>query len=430
MEKYATVVKKLNDLNAEPSERESYTQLWLPPQKLAENDRAGRTTAQTADASYGPHAASEPGSRGDSNRDRRSQSAAFLGAKAIGTLQQRSHHEGPYEKPQDAPPFITEPFVTAPFVTAPFVTEPSVYEDSLITQEIQRLELKAIEINNRSQQQADDIVALKQAAQQATVAFGRQGIHNHPQLEVVSRFFDRYATSHVPMIERDERGHFVLSDYTINLRRAEEEAIENAAVLRSGRASSSAMSVQPFAQPIGRKPAGEKTDGRKKSAIARSRKGFNLISLPAKLSRALNNIVSLLKSRRVAGRMLAFRNGSAAMQQGFPNRSKSPGYSASTNSHSPDGVPLATEQYMGNHPGRREFSLVDGAIWFSASAIVRIALEAVVDWVPVLQPLLWMAPLVLFGSALYLLFGAKSSNHSLMYRLALSGLGLFLGNPF
>lgn len=362
MEKYAAVVKKLNELNHDSTvgtgDRESYTQLWLPSRKESEDFYEGNADRDGSDRNVEP------------------QEADFLGAKAIGTLQQRSHRESPANQP--------------------FVTEPSTYEDNLIAQEIHRLELKAIEINNRSKQQAADILDLKRAAQQAAVAFGRQGIHNHPQLEVISRFFDRYAASHVPMIERDERGHFTLSDYTINLRRAEEEAIENAAVLRGHRSSEVGPSVRPFSQPL-----------EKKAAVRNShqRAGAGRTDLQAKLGSAVKDMGAFWNGRIHA--MKRRRFGANETNGSF-----------------------ATEQYADTYPRQEAFSLVDGAIWFSAAAIARIALESIVTFVPLLQAALWLLPLGVFGLAAYLFFVAKSNNHHLIYRLVVASVGLLLGNPF
>lgn len=374
MEKYAAVVKKLNELNhdsnTEAVEQASYTQLWLPSRKESEDFREANV-GHESDASN-----PEP------------QEAEFLGAKAIGNLQQRSHresHHGPAGKP-------------------PFVTEPSTYEDDLIAQEIHRLELKAIEINNRSKQQAADILDLKRAAQQATIAFGRQGIHDHPQLAVISHFFDRYAASHVPLIERDERGHFTLSDYTINLRRAEEEAIENAAILRGNRSFEAVPPVRPFSQPLEDFSA-PPSDNSATVRAGRQRVRTNRSALQEKVSSAIRDIGAFWHQRLHAVK-----------------RRKSKVNDAS--------APFATERYVEAYPRQEAFSLVDGAIWFSAAAIARITLESVVAFVPLLQPALWLLPLGVFGLALYLFFVTKSNNTSLMYRLVIAALGLFLGNPF
>lgn len=378
MEKYAAVVKKLNELNHDsnggPTEQEAYTQLWLPSRRESEDFREANV-----------------GHEGDmSNLE--PQEAEFMGAKAIGNLQQRSHRETHRETHGHQP----------------CITEPSTYEDDLIAQEIHRLELKAIEINNRSKQQATDILDLKRAAQQAAIAFGRQGIHDHPQLEIVSRFFDRYAASHVPVIERDERGHFTLNDYAINLRRAEEEAIENAAILRGNRSfeatPSTYPSVRPFSQPL-EKPLG------KRNAIRESRQrvGARRADLQARVNSAIRSLGAFWN-----GRLHAMKRHSAKHKLGV------------NGSHSP----LATEQSIEDYPRQEAFSLVDGAIWFSAAAIARIALESAVTFFPLLQPALWLFPLGVAGLAAYLFFITKSNNHNLMYRLAIAALGLFLGNPF
>lgn len=373
-----------------------------------------------------------------SHPDRSSLSAgAIAPAEAIGALQQRSHSEAASQRNDSA-----------------FVTDLSDYKRGLIEQEIQRLQQKADEINQRSSQQAAAILDLKRAAQQAAVGFGRQKIR-HPQIEVIDRFLDGYATSHVPIIERDRHGYFRLSDRPINLRRAEEEAVENAAILRGDRLSERKSFVQPFSQPLEGPLHG--TSERTAAVTARNvtarsaasnrvsihtgfrkrirTKRLDLAKLQTKLVKILNEISRLLKGRiqAASGRMSSGTKNERGLGQDtvLSARFGQQPLPIDANRYS-DGSAFATEQDAGGYPGQSEpgFSWVDGTIWFSAAAIARIALEAIVGLVPVLQPVLGLAPLVLFGSALYLLFVAKSSNTNLMYCIALSGLGLFLGNPF
>lgn len=383
MEKYAVVKEKLKKLSAEQTRGDSYDP-FLPAQKEARNAYSKQPQNRSPEGeqlafdveSANPYPAPE---------------TAFSVARAIDNLQHRSHQgEQVSEVANPARP------------DQPFVTEPANYEDDLIVQEIQRLERRAININNRSQQQAEDILALKRAAQQAAIAFARQGIHDHPQLDVINRFFDRYSASHVPIIERDDCGHFTLGDYSINLRRAEEEAIENAAVLRGDRHPEALPSVPPFSQPISGRRL-HKQSIQPASGIARAQRQTKSGSL-TRLQTQMGNAVSGLE---------ALWTSLCSMQASASSR--------------PISQRLATEQSIANYSRNREFSFVDGAIWFSAAAIVaRLVLKTLVSVFPIFQPILLLAPLGLFCAATYLLFVAKSANSTLMYRLVLVALGLFL----
>lgn len=398
MEKYAVVKEKLKKLSAEQTKGDSYDP-FLPAQKAYKNGQSKQPQNTPPYRSAAPHGEQLAINVDPASQYAQSQESGFPVAKAIGTLQHRSHNEG--QSAEVAGGYAPEGVMN----DQPFVTQSTAYEDDLIAQEIHRLEMRALDINNRSQQQADDILDLKRAAQQAAIAFGRQGIHDHPQLDVINRFFDRYAASHVPIIERDDCGHFTLSDYTINLRRAEEEAIENAAVLRGNRHAEMLPAMQPFAQPL-------KGNVAEKKAIApgQTRPTKNKGSR-VNLRAPLSNAIGLFRT---------------AWKTSLQKASRRPVPAGA--SRKPTSQSLAAEQYVENYSGGQPFSVVDGAIWFSGAAIIaRLALKTAVSIFPVFQPLLWLAPLGFFCAAVYLLFVAKSSNNTLMYRLALIALGLFLG---
>ena len=418
MEKYAVVKEKLKKLNAEQGKGDSYDP-FSSAQRTPHNNRpyalrqpySEQKDSEDSSRAQNPlpySQAFQDGEQLDINIDAAthyaSQPAASPVEKAIGTLQHRSHSEG--HRPDISRPEAFEGVIQDRASTA----ASNDCEDDPIAQEIHRLELRAIDINNRSQQQADDILDLKRAAQQAAIAFGRQGIHDHPQLEIINRFFERYAASHVPIIERDGHGHFTLSDYTINLRRAEEEAIENAAVLRSSRRveSPTQLSVQPFTQPI---ISGQTSTKKILSAgRAHTKKNNRRVNLVAQLNRAISVMGALLsKSWKLHLRTVRAKTASSR--------------AISTDMHNT----LATEQYIEGYQRNHEFSLFDGVIWFSSAAIAaRLALKTLVSLFPIFQPVLWLAPLSLFCAAIYLLFVAKSNNTTLMYRLVLVALGLFI----
>ncbi|MEM9947099.1 MAG: hypothetical protein AAF810_13655 [Cyanobacteria bacterium P01_D01_bin.36] len=278
--------------------------------------------------------------------------------------------------------------------------------DELISQEIYRMEVHAQNINERSQQQAADILALKRSAQQATLAIRRQGIHSHPQLDIIAKFLEQYPSAAVPHLARDSQGHFALSHNTVNLHHAEQEALNTAETLRNRQtvserayqstgqstkrnASETAQSTlvpasyenpferSPFAHPVAAGPSvdeyleEETTPSRHHSR--HSRKGQRWA----------------LDPRRLFGRM---RGGA------------------------------------GRLGGGSGFSWIDGAIWFSGAAIARIMIESIVLSYPILRmPLL----LILFSAislAIYRVVVSKSTNLTSAYRLGITLLGLFLGS--
>ena len=408
MEKYAVVREKLKKLIAEQTNGDSYDP--FPQAQKAHKNGQSRQPQNVAPYSHADSHGEQlainvdPTDHYSQQQDYlQQQGSEFPVAKAIGNLQYRSHSEG-----QDAE--VSDEYAADSMLDdQPFVTKPTAYEDDLIAQEIHRLEMRALDINNRSQQQADDILDLKRAAQQAAIAFGRQGIHDHPQLAVINRFFDRYAASHVPIIERDDCGHFTLIDHTINLRRAEEEAIENAAVLRGHRHAELMPARQPFAQPLKEKAVSKKAIAAGQTRPVKNspvkNKGSR-VNLRSPLSRILRVFRTLWKTSL---ENVSLRSTQAEALSKPPSQS------------------LAAEHYIENYSEGQPFSIVDGAIWFSGAAIVaRLALKTIVSLFPVFQPLLWLAPLGFFCAAVYLLFVAKSSNSTLIYRLALIALGLFL----
>ncbi|MGB3574376.1 MAG: hypothetical protein WBA01_20250, partial [Phormidesmis sp.] len=76
------------------------------------------------------------------------------------------------------------------------------------------------------------------------------------------------------------------------------------------------------------------------------------------------------------------------------------------------------------------FSWMDGAIWFSAAAIVRIVLEAIVlSYPPIRIPLM----LILFSAISFSIYRgliSRSSDPTSVYRLGVVLLGLFIGGSF
>lgn len=272
-------------------------------------------------------------------------------------------------------------------------TNPSVAQiDSLIAQEIHDLEVRAHQINLRSQQQTAEIMAMKRAAQQAALTLARQGIHEHPQLAAIAQLFEN-AQAAVPQVEKTAQGHFVLTHSPIDFQRAEQEAIITAEALRSRQAA-----AIPFNQPVAAgPPAGEHWS----PATAGSTLSHPQISSGADWLQAIvEDILTHLNRWFWRGRRRGHR-------------------SATRSANRP------SSQTPSDH-----FSWLDGAIWFSGAAIARIIIQSALISHPFLRiPLL----VVLAGAvalAIYRVVFAKSSDFGLAYRLSAALLGLFLGGSF
>ncbi|MEL6814537.1 MAG: hypothetical protein AAFP03_06960, partial [Cyanobacteria bacterium J06598_3] len=104
--------------------------------------------------------------------------------------------------------------------------------ENLIAKELYKLEIQAHNINVRSQQQAEDIISMKRAAQQAIFELSKQGIHDHPHLAAIAELFDSHPSAALPHIERDGQGHFSLTYDTIDISSAQQDAIATANTLR------------------------------------------------------------------------------------------------------------------------------------------------------------------------------------------------------
>ncbi|WP_121970700.1 hypothetical protein [Leptolyngbya sp. BC1307] len=271
---------------------------------------------------------------------------------------------------------------------------PSVAQiDSLVAQEIHELEVRAHQINLRSQQQTADIMAMKRAAQQAAVTLARRGIHKHPQLAAIAQLFENEQAA-VPHVEKTAQGHFVLTHSPIDFQRAEQEAIDTAEALRNRQA----LSAIPFNQPIAAEsPVGEHWP----PADAGSTLSHSPRSNGADWLQALaEDIIADCKRWFWRGRRRGHRS---AMHPG--NR---------PSSHAPSG----------------HFSWLDGAIWFSSAAIARIVIEAVLVSHPFLRTPLLVVLVGAIAVAIYRVVFAKSSDFGLAYRLSAALLGLFLGGSF
>lgn len=271
------------------------------------------------------------------------------------------------------------------------------HADNLIAQEIYRLEVQAHNINVRSQQQAEEIMTMKRAAQQAAVTLGRQGIHNHPQLAIISQLFKDQPSAVVPHIERDNSGQFSLTYKTIDFEQAQQDAIATAQALRQ-RAGNSSQPV-PFAEPIETSEDNNSTANIRASLRTKSQKS----SQPNSLKRLMGSIRRLLKGRR------SHRNIHSAN-----TISKSQQY------QSDDEFDAAFEEYLPTE----EFSWLDGAIWFSGAAIARIVIQLVIPQYPLVSMPLLVALVGIIIFVIYRVIVSKSSNFTPAYRLFIAMLGL------
>ncbi|MEL6469578.1 MAG: hypothetical protein AAFQ74_07605 [Cyanobacteria bacterium J06623_4] len=291
-------------------------------------------------------------------------------ALAIAALKQRSNNQGNHHSAQD---------------TNGFRQEADRRMGELISQEIYRLEVMAQNINERSQQQAAEILAMKRSAQQAAVALRRQGIHDHPQLDIIEQFLEPYPSAAVPRLERNSSGEFCLTHATINLHSAEQEAAHTAQTLRNRQTFHSQGQSALFSQAISSGP--EVSDLLDDPAV----------DYPTPISRRRPQQGWLSSLRRLTGSV------------------------GSDRAHTLDEEPAIA---------KARFSWMDAAIWFSAAAIARIMLEAIVVSFPFLRMPLLLVLFSVISFAIYRVFTAKSSDFTAAYRLGITLLGLFIGGSF
>lgn len=295
--------------------------------------------------------------------------------------------------------------------------------DYLVSQELFRLEAQASSINERSQQQAMDIMTLKRSAQAAAVGLRRQGIHDHPQLAAITQFLDRYESAAVPLIERNDQGFFALSYNTIDFHQAEHEAINTANVLRNRRR---VHQVTPFSQPV--EPAANDQAFKQEAfnheeftheAESRTDRLSQLIEnssawLKATFRKAFNSFshqASKTKNRRHRRRRGLANSASNDWEEGFVE----------------NGPPVS---HYPNDTFNHQFTWLDGTIWFSGAAITRIVIQPLLAFSPLIENVLLIGLVGIIAFALYRVIVEKSPNYTMVYRLCIGMMGLFLGGLF
>ncbi len=295
------------------------------------------------------------------------------------------------------------------------------HTDHLIAQEIYRLEVQAIAINERSRQQSAELEALKRSARQAAVALARQGIQKHPLLETISELFAEYPSAVVPFVGKDDQGHFTLTYETIDFQRAEKEAVGIAHSLRQR----SPMPMQvPFAHPI--EPSPHHRIARERAALETADNptlGLMGLERATATKQSINQTVSQWVQIHFNRALAA---GMRLLWQGHRHRAKSAleGIEGpEVGQDLPEGPMSST---FGSYLSNDQFSLLDGTIWFSCAAILRVAIEAIASSYPLLRVSLWVGLIGVVGFALYQVIVSNASNYSAIYRLLVAILGLFL----
>ncbi len=304
--------------------------------------------------------------------------------------------------------------------------------DNLVTQELYRLEVQASYINERSQQQAADIMALKRSAQQASVGLRRQGIHAHPQLAAITQFLESYESAAVPHIERDAQGQFALTYDTVDFHRAEQDAVDTAHTLRNRRQTTQMMpSHLPFSQPVaaGHNVATHKSHPGSTYEVAedwmKATVSSTLDTLTHLFGSASNQIFGQTgpRPRRRRKRQTEFvPEGFDLDLEGLQASEWEEGIMDSANfSASP-----SEEGDYSSH----QFSWLDGMIWFSGAAIARIVVRDIAISHPIAQTAFLVALVGVIVFALYQVVISKSNDYSLVYRLCIGMVGLFLAGLF
>lgn len=300
-------------------------------------------------------------------------------------------------------------------------TEALSQAENLIAKELYKLEIQAHNINVRSQQQAEDIISMKRAAQQAIFELSKQGIHDHPDLAAIAELFDSDPSAAVPHIERDGQGHFSLTYNTIDINSAHKDAIATANTLRQLAGNGS---PRLFAEPI----IGNKTAHR--TPLSNSSAGRSLVvseeTLPGEKDigeltkvgageRCKTFILNIVAGINKTGRKHSRKRRSSIDDDGFH-----PGFNELTDDETHDEASRLEDFYTGSG-----FSWLDGAIWFSGAAIARIAIElAVVNYPWLATPLL----IGLVGTIIFVIYrvlSSQSSDYTAAYRLFIAMLGLF-----
>ncbi|MFK8182830.1 MAG: hypothetical protein AB8B99_05600 [Phormidesmis sp.] len=336
--------------------------------------------------------------------------------------------------------------------------------DNLMAQELYRLEVQANLINEQSQKQAENILALKRSAQQASIGLRRQGIQNHSQLAIITEFLEHYPSVAVPHIDRDSQGTFTLSYITVDFQQAEQDAIDTAHALRNRQQQTTtnqtdnvSFNQEPpstlFSQPLPplrrahkdsaiRNIYAEETSPTRSSInnpgepISTTRPRKN--RLQKSLGNTIDKVLYLLGSNQERKRQTVETNrviSNSVVSEGidlFNNVSTHSTVEGFVDhegriSHTDaDFIFSGPSKHGNSHP----FSWLDGTIWFSGAAIARIIIQTIALSYPIVQTLFVITLASAITFALYRVVIARSENYNLIYRLCIAMAGLLLASLF
>lgn len=341
--------------------------------------------------------------------------------------------------------------------------------DSLIAQEIYRLEVQANQVNERSRQQADDIMTLKRSAQQAAIGLRRHGVHDHPQLAVITQFLESYESAAVPRIEKDDQGHFTLTYDSIDFHRAEQDALATAQALRNRRHS--AQAIPDSASAAGRNDfersaiaavsgVGDGIEGDRHRPKRRHSSAFKATLNWLKVAfgggsaggvgginsaaSGLNQLLEQFSSQRLSSQRLSSQQSqhSSLVTEGLVTEGFDVPFGEgllATGDKGEEGILHSAADFSvesRSKSSRRSsyhsspFSWLDGTIWFSGAAIARIVVQSVAVSYPLVQTASLIALVGVIIFALYRVVMSKSNNYDLVYRLCVGMMGLFSAGLF
>lgn len=344
-------------------------------------------------------------------------------AIAIKALKQRSKSQG--HETFRTPPFRNPLDRTTSRATSTSTCDRSVLNSSadnntydLINKELPQLALLLDSINARSQQQASELLTLHRFAQQAAFSLRRRGIYAHPQLDIIDHFLEQSLIASLPKIEVNTQGELCLFQTTVNLKQAEIEAIDNAAILRQ-----QTSPTELFSQPIATNSTPH--NGLELSPSADTRPHKSELNQSGTLK--TNNYEHPQKqdSQRVLNKTrqttkLYKRLLTRLRQTIRRQRTTNTAHSSMTK---PQFVLKSTDI-----SSRGSFSWLDATIWSVSAAIIRVVLNILILNYPSIQTPLLLVLVSIISYSIYRVVLSQSLEMSATYRTGAALLGLFLGS--
>ncbi|MBE9077080.1 hypothetical protein IQ241_07180 [Romeria aff. gracilis LEGE 07310] len=248
---------------------------------------------------------------------------------------------------------------------------PTVPAERIIAQATAQLQGQIDQVNRLSQQQAAALSALRTLATRAETDLLDRGLWTHPATAAIAQFCRECESAAIPQVNCDLTGQLELSYRTVDFYQAEYDAADNAQALRE---RSMGFSHRPFAQPLSPAMSRRSSSRRWPSAFSQARQLWE----------------KCLRSRL---------------------RPKRP----------------ARKSQTGRRPKPAAFTWLDGAIWFSGAAIVRLGVDLVLQAYPVLWLPAVMVVLTLIAIALYRTLLTPYPSAGLSYRLLIAIAGVLVG---